>query len=76
MSDLSPEQMERGLRRVLDAIDTWGPVCQAVSEADMAMREARFILLGGGASYHQRCKQAAAVLDAGIAKTRECLEED
>ena len=72
----SSEQDERALRRVLDAIETWGPVCAAVNEADMAMREARFILLGGPGSVHERLEQAARVLEAGIAKTREYVEED
>ena len=76
MSDLSPEQLERGLQRLNDTLSTWGPVCAALVDADRALREARFILLGGGGTWLERQTQAVRVLERGIERTQRELIED
>lgn len=72
---ISPEQVERGLRRLESTLDVWGPVCVALSESEKAMREARFILLGGPGALLTRAEQAVAVLEAGIAEVHRVIAD-
>lgn len=72
----SEQDTQRGIDRLLNALDTWGPVMAALVESERSMREARFILLGGHGALLERADQAVAVLEAGIAQAQEVSKED
>ena len=60
----------------MDTIDTWGAVLVALRRSEMAMREARFIILGGGGSLLERSEQAVKVLEQGIEEAQRPARED
>ena len=66
MTDAS---FERGCEKLLDDLRTWGPILAALEEAERHLREARFLLLGGGTT-----PQIAAVLEDGVTQIRKVMD--